>query len=162
MRSGPVIWLSGAIRQTPTQPTIERTSAWARPSWFVMIVLGCRAVNSPRHGRRLRAPTNKYSGISAWPTNRGQKPAEALVAFRAYAAAHPTAAAYNQIGLVEAALSHIDEALDAFEQALKLDPNDSMAYAYRGVSSGSLCMTRRMARRICAAPWFSILRMKLR
>lgn len=68
----------------------------------------------------------------------GQKPAEALVAFRSFAAAHPTAAAYNQIGLVEAALSHTDAALDAFEQALRLDPNNSMAYAYRGVERVAL------------------------
>lgn len=68
----------------------------------------------------------------------GKQPAEALVAFRSYAAAHPTADAYNQIGLVEAALSNTEAALDAFDQSLKIDPNNSMAYAYRGVARVAL------------------------
>jgi tetratricopeptide (TPR) repeat protein len=64
----------------------------------------------------------------------GKKPAEALVLYRSFAEVNPTAAAYKQIGFVEAILGHADAAVAAFEQALKLDPNDATAYAYRGLA----------------------------
>lgn len=64
----------------------------------------------------------------------GRLPYKALAAYRSYAALNPTAAAYDQIGAVEATLSHVGAALDAFEEALKLDPDNATAYAYRGVA----------------------------
>jgi tetratricopeptide (TPR) repeat protein len=66
------------------------------------------------------------------------KSAEALSAFQSYAVRHPTGAAYDKIGFIEATLSHVTPALDAFEQALKLDPKDATAYAYRGIARVAL------------------------
>jgi hypothetical protein len=63
-----------------------------------------------------------------------KNPAEALVLYRSFAAVNATTAAYKQIGYVEALLGHADAAVAAFEQALKLDPNDATAYAYRGLA----------------------------
>jgi tetratricopeptide (TPR) repeat protein len=64
----------------------------------------------------------------------GKQPTEALAAYRSFAAVQPTAAAYHQIGFVEASLGHSDAAMTAFGQALALDPNDASAYTYRGLA----------------------------
>lgn len=58
---------------------------------------------------------------------------KALALYRSFAAGQPTAAAYERIGLMEAKLDHSDAAMEAFEHALKLDPGDATALAYRGI-----------------------------
>ncbi len=62
-----------------------------------------------------------------------KNPSQALTFYRSFAAVEPTAAAYEKIGFTEARLGHSDEALSAFDQALKLNPKDAEAYAYRGM-----------------------------
>jgi protein O-mannosyl-transferase len=63
-----------------------------------------------------------------------KQPTEALAAYQSFAAAKPTAAAYRQIGFVQASLGNSDAALTAFGEALALDPNDAATYTYRGLA----------------------------
>jgi protein O-mannosyl-transferase len=63
-----------------------------------------------------------------------QDPERALVLYRTLAAAQPTAATYDQIGYIEATQGRVPQSLDAIENALRLDPNDATAYAYRGLA----------------------------
>ena len=67
-----------------------------------------------------------------------KRPAEALRAFRSFAMIRPTATAYDRIGMIEAKRGDAGAALAALEEALKLDPRDSVAYMYRGLVYESL------------------------
>ena len=49
-------------------------------------------------------------------------------------ASKPSSGAYDLIGYLEAVQGHPVEALDALENALRLDPNNAVAYAYRGLT----------------------------
>lgn len=49
-------------------------------------------------------------------------------------AKHPSAAMYDRIGYIEATEGHVSPALEAFDNALRLDPNDATAYSYRGTA----------------------------
>jgi len=58
----------------------------------------------------------------------------ALNELRTIIVRHPSAAIYDRIGYIEATQGHVSPALDAFENALRLDPNDATAYSYRGTA----------------------------
>jgi tetratricopeptide (TPR) repeat protein len=66
----------------------------------------------------------------AYQCNR--QPDLALKALRAIV--HPSAATYDQIGFLEATMENVSGALEAFENALRLDPNNATAYSYRGTA----------------------------
>jgi tetratricopeptide (TPR) repeat protein len=59
---------------------------------------------------------------------------EALTILRALVAVKPVAEAYNRIGYIEAVRGNANESLAAFESALRADPNNATAYAYRGTA----------------------------
>jgi Flp pilus assembly protein TadD len=63
-----------------------------------------------------------------------QDAADALMLFRTIAATQPSADAYDHIGYLAATLGHESEAIEAIASALRLDPNDATAYAYRGLT----------------------------
>ena len=67
-----------------------------------------------------------------------KEPAKALPLYQSIAVAKPTASAYNNIGYTQAILGDSEAAMDAFEHALLLDPNDATAYAYRGTARMAL------------------------
>ena len=67
-----------------------------------------------------------------------KEPAKALPLYRSIAAVKPAASVYDHIGYTEAILGDSEAAMDAFEHALKLDPNDATAYAYRGTARMAL------------------------
>jgi tetratricopeptide (TPR) repeat protein len=67
----------------------------------------------------------------AWEAEKNYK--EALPAYRSYAAAKPGSMVYDRIGFVEARLGHPDKALEALDQALKINGSDATAFVYRGV-----------------------------
>jgi len=56
----------------------------------------------------------------------------ALDTYKSLVAVHPDAAAWTRIGYLEALKEHVAASLAAFENALRLDPNNSAAYSYRG------------------------------
>lgn len=58
--------------------------------------------------------------------------ADALVKLRQAAALNGSAHVYSQIGMEYAKLAQYPQALDALDQAVKLDPNFGMTYVYRG------------------------------
>jgi tetratricopeptide (TPR) repeat protein len=62
----------------------------------------------------------------------------ALETYRRLVAIHPLADAYDRIGYLEGLQEHTDAALSAFETALRLDPNNVSAYAFRGVTKIAL------------------------
>ncbi len=68
---------------------------------------------------------------NAYQCNR--QPDLALGVLRALVAKIPTAAKYAQIGYLEAASGHVEDALEAIRKSLELDPRNANAYAYRGV-----------------------------
>jgi tetratricopeptide (TPR) repeat protein len=80
----------------------------------------------------------ELSGNLAAAYQCNKQPADALPLYRSIAAARPAASAYDQIGYTEALLGDSVAAMDAFEQALALDPNDATAYAYRGTARMAL------------------------
>jgi protein O-mannosyl-transferase len=57
---------------------------------------------------------------------------KALATYRALIAVHQIPEAWNRIGYLEALKDHVDVSLAAFENALRLDPNNAVAYSYRG------------------------------
>jgi tetratricopeptide (TPR) repeat protein len=61
------------------------------------------------------------------------QPEKALEKLRAAAAMEPTAHVYSQIGKVLAEQSRYQEAMDAFNRSLRIDPNFVASYAYRGL-----------------------------
>jgi hypothetical protein len=61
------------------------------------------------------------------------QPDLALGILRALVARSPSTAKYAQIGYLEAASGHVDDALEAIRKSLELDPRNADAYAYRGV-----------------------------
>jgi Flp pilus assembly protein TadD len=63
-----------------------------------------------------------------------KEPDTALSFYRAFAMAKPTANAYDRIAYVEAMRARIPQTMEAIGNALRLDPNDATAYAYRGVA----------------------------
>ena len=56
----------------------------------------------------------------------------ALDTYKSLVAVHPDAAAWTRIGYLEALKERVAGSLAAFENALRLDPNNSVAYSYRG------------------------------
>jgi Flp pilus assembly protein TadD len=46
----------------------------------------------------------------------------------------PSAATWDRIGYLEGTMGHITPALESFENALRLDPEDATAYSYRGTA----------------------------
>jgi tetratricopeptide (TPR) repeat protein len=62
------------------------------------------------------------------------EPDLALDTWRQLVKIHPDANAYNRIGYREATRNHLQLALDAFNSALRVDPNNATAYAYRGTA----------------------------
>jgi Flp pilus assembly protein TadD len=91
---------------------------------------------------KILTDSNKNDDQALW--NLGiaddclKRPAEALRAFRSFATIRPSATAYDHIGMIEAKRGDASAALAALEQALKLDPRDSVAYMYRGLVYESL------------------------
>lgn len=73
---------------------------------------------------------------SAYECNH--QPDLALATYRRIVAAHPVAAVWVRIGVLEALRSHADEALAAFGNALQIDPNNAPAYAFRGAAKLAL------------------------
>ncbi len=63
---------------------------------------------------------------------------KALASYRILVSLHPTAQEWVRLGYLEAIQNHLDVALAAFEKALLLDPNSSVAYAYRGTARYAL------------------------
>jgi protein O-mannosyl-transferase len=80
----------------------------------------------------------ELSGNLAAAYQCNKEPAKALPLYRSIAAVKPAASVYNHIGYTEALLGDSEAAMDAFEYALKLDPNDATAYAYRGTARMAL------------------------
>lgn len=80
----------------------------------------------------------ELSGDLAVAYQCNKEPAKALPLYRSIAAIKPTATVYNHIGYTEAILGDSEAAMDAFERAVTLDPNDATAYAYRGTARMAL------------------------
>jgi Flp pilus assembly protein TadD len=83
----------------------------------------------------------RQSGISeettanlaaAYQCNR--QPDQALSELRKLVEKRPAAPLYDRIGYIEATRGKVAPALDAFEAALRLNPNDATAYSYRGTA----------------------------
>ncbi len=70
-----------------------------------------------------------------------KQPERALATWRELVKIHPAANAYNRIGYLEAINNNIQPSLDAFDAALRLDPNNATAYAYRGTANMALRKT---------------------
>lgn len=70
-----------------------------------------------------------------------RQPELALNTWRQLVRLHPNANAYNRIGYLEAVRNNIQPSLEAFEEALRLDPNNATAYAYRGTANAALRRT---------------------
>ncbi len=66
------------------------------------------------------------------------QPDLALATWRRLVAIHPDANAYNRIGYLEATKDQIQPSFEAFGNALRLDPNNATAYAYRGTANMAL------------------------
>jgi protein O-mannosyl-transferase len=62
------------------------------------------------------------------------QPDVALKDLRAIVLRHPSANLYAQIGYLEGALGHAGEAMSALNEAISRDPNNALAYAYRGAA----------------------------
>jgi tetratricopeptide (TPR) repeat protein len=73
----------------------------------------------------------------------GGQRAEAAATWRELAKVHPTAEAYNRIGFFEAMQNNVEGSLAAFETALRLDPANADAWAYRGTARMALRDTTR-------------------
>jgi len=63
-----------------------------------------------------------------------RQPDRALATYRQLVAVHPVSEAYARIGYLEALAEHANASLAAFDTALRLDPNNAPAYAFRGVA----------------------------
>jgi tetratricopeptide (TPR) repeat protein len=88
---------------------------------------------------RSRDPGNYelvWDLAGAYDCNR--QPEKAVPLLRSYAAARPSAANYNRLAQVEASLGHQTEAMQAIENALRLDPNNATSLAYRGLTKLAL------------------------
>jgi Tfp pilus assembly protein PilF len=57
---------------------------------------------------------------------------------RSFVAARPSSANYNRLAQVEASLGHTTQAMEAIENALRLDPNNATSLAYRGLTKLAL------------------------
>ena len=77
-------------------------------------------------------PDNGSNLATAFECSR--QPELALATWRQLVKLHPSANAWNRIGYLEALRNNIEPALDAFEDALRLDPDNATAYAYRGTA----------------------------
>jgi tetratricopeptide (TPR) repeat protein len=62
------------------------------------------------------------------------QPERALSTYRLLVGVHPESEAWTRIGYLEALSEHSDEALAAFDTAVRLDPNNTSAWAFRGVA----------------------------
>jgi len=88
---------------------------------------------------RSRDPGNYelvWDLASAYDCNR--QPELAVSLLRSFAAARPSPANYNRLAQVEASLGHTTQAMEAIENALRLDPNNSTSLAYRGLAKLAL------------------------
>ncbi len=84
---------------------------------------------------RSRDPGNYelvWDLASAYECNR--QPELAVSLLRSFAAARPMAGSYNHLAHVEASLGHTSQAMEAIENALRLDPNNATSLAYRGLT----------------------------
>jgi Flp pilus assembly protein TadD len=62
------------------------------------------------------------------------QPESALATFREFVNAHPTANAWNEIAYTAAQLGMTDDVFTAVSNALSLEPNNALSYAYRGLA----------------------------
>jgi protein O-mannosyl-transferase len=62
----------------------------------------------------------------------------ALATYRSLVAIRPAADVYDRIGYIDALHNDAAASIAAFENAIRLDPNNAAAYAYRGVTRLSL------------------------
>jgi tetratricopeptide (TPR) repeat protein len=67
-----------------------------------------------------------------------KKPELAVSLLRTFVAMRPGADAYDRIAYLEGTLGHVSPAMEAIDSALRLDPNDPTAYAYRGLAKIAL------------------------
>lgn len=73
----------------------------------------------------------------------GGQSTDAVAEWRELVKVHPTAEAWNRIGFFEAMQNNVETSLSAFEAALRLDPANADAYAYRGTARMALRDTTR-------------------
>jgi len=79
-------------------------------------------------------PSEEMSTNLAAAYQCNHQPELALNELQAIVAKHPSASLYDRIGYIEATMGRVAPALDAFENALRLDKNDATAYSYRGTA----------------------------
>jgi Tfp pilus assembly protein PilF len=102
----------------------------------------CAAAVRPLETARSREPSDKtvlWDLASAYQCNK--QPDLALPIYRSLAVTQPSAETFDRIGYLEGTLGHVSAALDAIESALRLDPNNAAAYAYRGLAKIALSET---------------------
>jgi len=108
-------------------------------------------------GVALMKQGNCPRAVSAFSTARAMQPSDMQIAFdlatayqcdkqpgravpilRTIVATQPSPGAYDLIGYLEAIQGHPPEALEALNNALRMDPNNAVAYAYRGLTKLAL------------------------
>ena len=95
----------------------------------------CAQAIPPLLEARARKPADMqiaFDLVSAYQCTK--QPARAVPVLRRILASQPSPDAYNLLGYLEATQGHLPEAMAALEGALRLDPNNVTAFAYRGLA----------------------------
>jgi protein O-mannosyl-transferase len=134
------IWVSDV---TFWQDSAIKNPANARAYYGLGVALmkqqKCAAAIPEFLSARSRQPDNYelvWDLASAYECNR--QPELAVLLLRTFAQARPSAVTYNHLAYREASLGHTSQAMEAIENALRLDPNNATSLAYRGLAKLAL------------------------
>jgi len=134
----------------------NRSAVWASPEVFWGDSAQKNPLNPRAHfglGTSLLARHDCVAAVKELAIARSQDPSKtdiqwnlgqayqcngqlelALIQYRAVADTRPSADAWNQIAYNEARLGHSDEVFAALADAMRLDPDNAVSWAYRGLA----------------------------
>jgi tetratricopeptide (TPR) repeat protein len=153
----------GGLRVIATTPVLiaaalccQRSSVWASPEAFWADSVRQNGLNPRAHfglGTALLVRNDCGAAVRELVLARSEdqsnqeiqwnladayrcnhQPELALALYHSLAGVHPSADAWNQVAFTEAQLGHSDEVTAALANALRLDPNNAVSYAYLGLT----------------------------
>lgn len=128
--AGPLSFWGDAVRGNPANPRARFGLGTA-----LLAQKNCkRAVDELARGRAAEPKNVDILWNLAQAYRCNDQPELALTTFRQFVDIHPTANAWDEIAYTEAQLGKTDDVFAAVSNAMRIDPGNALAYAYRGLA----------------------------
>jgi tetratricopeptide (TPR) repeat protein len=128
--AGPLPFWENAVKGNPANPRARFGLGTA-----LLAQKECkRAAEELARGRAAEPANADIIWNLAQAYRCSDQPAQSLVTFHQFVDIHPTANAWDEIAYTQAQLGMSDDVFTAVSNALRLDPRNALAYAYRGLA----------------------------